>query len=95
MGDDLVRGDEGDDKLFGGPGDDHLNGGDGNDFLVGNFGDDRLLGGSGDDVFNGDAFGPPEVGSHDVCNGQQGEDAAFPGTCERENQIEGEFVGGP
>ncbi|MBA3299097.1 MAG: hypothetical protein H0U24_03350 [Thermoleophilaceae bacterium] len=50
-----------------------------------------LIGGKGDDVFNGDAFGPPGAPSHDVCNGQQGTDLAFPGTCERENQMEGAF----
>ena len=50
-----------------------------------------LLGGKGDDVFNGDAFGPP-VPSFDVCNGQQGNDLAFPGSCEQANQIEGDLT---
>ena len=51
--------------------------------------------GDGDDVLNGDAFGPPDAGSHDLCIGQRGQDAAFPGTCENEIQVEGEFTGGP
>jgi len=72
-----------------------VSGGSGGDRLLGNFGSDRVLGGRGDDVLNGDAFGPREEGPFDVCNGQQGHDLAFPGTCERENQIEGEFVEGP
>ena len=91
-GDDGIAGEDGDDELFGGPGRDLVKGGDDNDFLVGTFGNDTLLGGKGDDVFNGDAFGPPEAASKDVCNGRQGNDAAFPGTCEEANQIEGEFT---
>ena len=65
---------------------------DGNDFVVGNFGSDTLLGGSGDDRILGDAFGPVppfDVGSVDVCNGQQGFDLA--GACELSNQMVGDL----
>jgi hypothetical protein len=31
----------------------------------------------------------------DVCIGQQGQDLAVPGSCERELQIEGDFVPPP
>jgi Ca2+-binding RTX toxin-like protein len=92
VGRDVVFGEAGDDELFGGPGRDNVSGGPGDDFLVGNFGSDRLLGGKGGDILIGDSFGTPEEGAFDVCNGQQGEDLALPGSCDRANQIEGDFV---
>jgi hypothetical protein len=61
-------------------------------------GNDLLLGGRGDDIFIGDRpapGGPPETSSFDVCIGQQGTDLAAPDTCERELQIEGDFVPPP
>jgi Ca2+-binding RTX toxin-like protein len=84
--------------LFGGTANDLVKGGDGNDFLVGNLANDLLLGGRGDDIFIGDQpapGGPPETSSFDVCIGQQGTDLAAPDTCERELQIEGDFVPPP
>jgi Ca2+-binding RTX toxin-like protein len=98
MAEDLVSGGSGDDELFGGPANDIVKGGDGNDTLIGNFGNGLLLGGRGDDIFLGDApapGGPPEPSSFDVCIGQQGHDLAVPDTCEREIQIEGDFVPPP
>ena len=59
---------------------------------MGNFGSDRLQAGKGDDVLIGNSFGTPEEGAFDVCNGQQGHDLALPESCDRENQIEGDFV---
>jgi Ca2+-binding RTX toxin-like protein len=98
MAEDAVFGRPGDDFLFGGPAKDLVDGGDGNDELTGNFASDLLLGGRGDDVLNGDnpgPPGPPEPGVVDVCIGQQGQDLAVPGSCERELQIEGDFVPPP
>jgi Ca2+-binding RTX toxin-like protein len=98
MAEDAVFGGPGDDELFGGPANDLVKGEDGNDSLIGNFGSDLLLGGRGDDAFHGDApapGGPPESGEFDICIGQQGEDLAVPDTCEKEIQIEGDFVEPP
>ena len=82
MGADTVSGDAGDDELFGGPADDTLRGGDGSDFMVGHFGSDTLLGGAGDDFMIGNTFGGPDsVPVVDVCNGQQGDDAALEDSC--------------
>ena len=53
---------------------------------------DVFLGGKGDDLFLGDnPNGAPDLGTFDVCNGQQGTDLAVIGTCEHEGQMEGEI----